>query len=357
MDEDLEKTPIKKVKKAPAPKAKKPKKEKAPKKQPKIKSALLKQEEALSEAITYQSLTEDIDPDELRLALAISRSEAEAKGLPVDDLESLKKFTFTKQAKTTKSWLKGKGKWANKISALTLRDPEVESKKLLKRVEGIIEGFDINLNLPRPTEDCEEAIFIFSSPELCALLDHRKRFNKGETLEAIVSVEEYYIAGLFEPSTAKAGHLLKSYKYIPGRENSPKKNMESVVYEILDDCEILNRIAATSPKEVVEDKENTFQEYDVGERLEGVESKKEDVLERVKTPSLKKKHEASDFQSPCGSPLEKRKKVGEMFRSPDLFCDSDDDDDDGNVLDVGIVEIVSDEGKISNFVTWLSSLL
>lgn len=349
MDEDLEKTPIKKVKKAPAPKTKK---EKASKKQPKIKSALLKQEEALSEAITYQSLTEDIDPDELRLALAISRSEAEAKGLPVDDLESLKKFTFTKQPKTSKSWLKGKGKWANKISPLTLRDSEVERKKLRERVEGIVESFDINLNLPRPTEDCQEAIFIFTSPELCALIDHRKHFNKGEGLEAIVSVEDYYIAGLFEPSTAKAGHLLKSYKYIPGREISPKKNMESVAYEILDDCEILNRIAGTSPKKV-EDEENTFQEYDVVERSEeekdSVESKEKDV----KTPSLKKKHETSDFQSPCGSPLEKRKKVEDMIRSPDLFCDSDDDID--NVLNEGVVEIVSDEGK--NVISWLSRLL
>lgn len=265
LDEDFEKTPLKKVKKAPAPKAKKPKKEKVSKKQPKIKSALLKQEEALSEAITYQSLTEDIDPDELRLALAISRSEAESKGLPVDDLESLKKFTFTKQAKTTKTWLKGKGKWANKISALTFRDPEVETKKLQERVTLILENIDINLNLPRASDDSEEIIFIFTSPELCGLLDHKKHLNKGENLETIESVEDYYIAGLFEPSTVKSGHLLKSYKYIPGREVSPKKNMESVVYEILDDCEIVRRIEgnSTSQKDCEDDKDGTFQEYEV----------------------------------------------------------------------------------------------
>ncbi|KAL5291129.1 hypothetical protein ACFFRR_010500 [Megaselia abdita] len=347
LDEDIEKTPVKKVKKAPAPKTKKPKKEKVSKKQPKIKSALLKQEEALSEAITYQSLTEDIDPDELRLALAISRSEAESKGLPVDDLGSLKKFTFTKQAKTTKSWLKGKGKWANKISALTFRDPAVESKKLQERVDSILENIDINLNLPRTTDDSGEVIFIFSSPELCGLLDHRKRLNKGETLEKIEVLEDYYIAGLFEPSTAKAGHLLKSYKFIPGRENSPKKNMESVIYEILDDDEILCRIegASTTLKES-EEKENTFQEYDEEEeeeiKIETKQKHEKDVQkEFLNTPNLKKKHEPSKFQSPCGSPSEKRKKVEEIIMSPDLFCDSDEDD--GNFLDRGVVELLSDD--------------
>ncbi|XP_053952895.1 structure-specific endonuclease subunit SLX4 [Anastrepha ludens] len=259
--EDEFETPVKEAKKA--SKLRRPRKtsrqSKLPIKnlQPDIKSSLLRSENLFSNITSQQCRIENFSADEIQLALALSKSQIETSGVvclnPEEDVVDqhgkkkddnsigniqniLQQYGFravsTEDYKSLKSVFvpganrRTKTKWANKFTALTLRDPEFQTKKVMSKIDSLIaqqldfKRIDVSENL--------SATYSLLSGELQKLNATKAMINGLEANEKINS-EEFYVKNLFEDARVQAGYLLKNWNSIQGRDLSPQRDHESQI--------------------------------------------------------------------------------------------------------------------------------
>uniref|UniRef100_A0A1I8MM82 Structure-specific endonuclease subunit SLX4 n=1 Tax=Musca domestica TaxID=7370 RepID=A0A1I8MM82_MUSDO len=269
LQEDDFDVPEKKVKKAPPPpttktenkkgntKSKVAKKPTNKKRQSTIKSAFLRNEQMFAEIAAQHCAADNFNVDDIQLALAISRSEAESRGIAVaadnendgdvvcvadqndevKDAESIRqklaKYGFRTAEKEdynafaeafmakTKVRTK-KAKWANKFTTLTLRDEQLQKKKLKEQIELIL-----NKQFCRASQSVEEPLV-----ETYQLQSKILRVSqKAEVNEKVVQcpeleeipLEQFFVTELFPLSKVNAGHLLRKWEAIQGRDFTPKK--------------------------------------------------------------------------------------------------------------------------------------
>ncbi|XP_046809102.1 structure-specific endonuclease subunit SLX4-like isoform X2 [Lucilia cuprina] len=261
-DEDLV-VPEKKAKKAPklTLSSSQTKASKARKKQTTIKSAFLRNEQLFAEIAAQHCAADQFDGDDVQLALAISRSEAESKGIEVakeNELEEevnlmegnnsaesirdkLRKYGFRTAEKNDYNTFaaaflpkangrRQKNKWANKFTALTLRTHENQMKKLQNNIEKLLNSqFRI-----KPLNDKESLQSLYKLQS--ALLKKLNMHENNKILQCMENVNQsmdnYFVKDLFEINNLTAGHLLKDWTAIQGRDQTPnaktKANKESL---------------------------------------------------------------------------------------------------------------------------------
>ncbi|XP_030372118.1 structure-specific endonuclease subunit SLX4 [Scaptodrosophila lebanonensis] len=251
--DDFEK-PGPKPKKAPKIKAKAPRRGRS-KQQPAI-SNFLRNEQLFAEVTAQHCIADNFSPDDIEMALALSKSEAEKHGrlrlhesddAVVDligntDTEEgniqnirlkLQKYGFRTAAKEDYNSLSvailpgvrrggKKCRWANKFTALTLRNPEIQLKKLQNRVVTLLAEQWI-------TKEASSEEYSLTSYELIStdlrLLEasDEKRITHEPSEQPLTDLNAYYVRDLFEVSKTPANHLLKDWSAIQGRDLSPKR--------------------------------------------------------------------------------------------------------------------------------------
>ncbi|XP_037816289.1 structure-specific endonuclease subunit SLX4 [Lucilia sericata] len=271
-DEDLV-VPEKKAKKAPKlTLSSSQAKAKTRKKQTTIKSAFLRNEQLFAEIAAQHCAADQFDGDDVQLALAISQSEAESKGITMANeleeevnlvegnnsaesiREKLKKYGFRTAEKNDYNTFaaaflpknngrRQKNKWANKFTALTLRTPENQLKKLQENIEKLLNSqFRTK---PLTDQESLQPLYKLQSSLLKKLNMHENIKILQCTENVNQSIDNYFVKELFEINNLAAGHLLKDWTAIQGRDLTPnpktKTNKESLqklqnIYKDLEEC-------------------------------------------------------------------------------------------------------------------------
>ncbi|KAH8406835.1 hypothetical protein KR222_005550 [Zaprionus bogoriensis] len=228
------------------------------KKQPSI-SDFLRNEQLFAEVTAQHCLADNFSPDDVEMALALSKSEAEKYGIlrlqdtqgergeaeeeVVNLLEDqanqsteivrrkLQKYGFRTAAKeeynlASIAAIPGVGgkrgkrcKWANKFTALTLRNPVEQQKKLEAKVAALM-AQQVRTRLPSNVEQAHPFQLLSSRLQL---LQATARITYEPSAGSITNLNAYYVEELFEVSRTPAHHLLKNWSAIQGRDLSPKR--------------------------------------------------------------------------------------------------------------------------------------
>ncbi|XP_016955940.1 structure-specific endonuclease subunit SLX4 isoform X2 [Drosophila biarmipes] len=221
------------------------------KQQPSI-SNFLKNEQIFAEVTAQHCMADNFSPDDIEMALALSKSEAEKQGRLrlnddedavvdlVDDDEAstekirlkLQKYGFRTAAKEDYKSLavlpvmagKGgrRGKWANKFTALTLRNPEVQQKKLEDKVSALL-AHQVRTKEPKGKDRLMPPYTVISSSLQQLRAKSKSQILREPSEGAIEDLSLYYVSGLVEVSQTPAHHLLKSFAAIQGRDLSPER--------------------------------------------------------------------------------------------------------------------------------------
>ncbi|KAH8317210.1 hypothetical protein KR074_002457 [Drosophila pseudoananassae] len=332
------------------------------KKQPSI-SNFLRNEKMFSEVTAQHCIADNFSPDDIEMALALSKSEAEKQGglslkeeedAGVDFVEvnseispekirrKLEKYGFrTARKEDYKSLavlpvvatkLNKRSKWANKFTALTLRNPKVQQKKLEEKVSNFLAQQVQTKELNEKSRWIPPYDLI--SLSLLSLKPHAKSHILHEPSEgSIPDMSLYYVTDLMEISYMPANHLLKNWNAIQGRDLSPERETSK--------CRQLKEqfdLAYIKLEKHFEDQLKLEQE--VGNELEKLVAK--NMIENGL-----KMDASSTNSSPLKEPPDKRPKIviedsknesisstcsgapNKITRctSPDLFADSDEEPD------------------------------
>lgn len=224
-----------------------------------------------------------------------------------------------------------KSKWANKFTALTLRDEQLQTKKLQQKIETLLSG----QFRTKPLTAAEQRLsnFVLQSSLL-------RKCNKEMQGKRVLSTSEhpqlsndmYYVTELFEISKLPPGNLLKDWNAIQGRDLTPKKNSHrndlklQRIYAELEEYfkslklrGVLNDSVASNAKEVSE------QEKEIDDRIiENVEKVQELANEFVGVSGSKMKtlkhHKTDNDKSPNQLETSDNKNAGNKnYFMPDNF--------------------------------------
>lgn len=218
------------------------------KKQPDIRKCLQKptSDDVFNQLITEHSAMDQVDPDQLQLALAISRSLADDEasnssqaaaqqktdGTSMSVKETIEKFSFkTIHGRPNdgdfadffgakKQTARGK-KWKNRCTPLTRRADDVQTEKIQKKVH------DLLLEVLSYESKCRQRILseatgyeVTSTVLQRVCIPERPLFAANAfELDTSKNLNIYYTNNLVSPSKCKAGALLKDWASIPGRDS------------------------------------------------------------------------------------------------------------------------------------------
>lgn len=224
-------------------------------KQPSI-SDFLRNEQMFAEVTAQHCMADNFSPDDIEMALALSKSEAEKHGIlrlqdtmdEEDDVvnlldnkanqstesirKKLQKYGFRTAAKEDYNVLSIAGatgkrgkrcKWANKFTALTLRKPDEQLKKVENKVVALM-AQQVRTKLPS-TEELQMVPFELISTRL-QQLKATTRITHEPSEGALTNLSAYYVEEMIEVSKTPGDHLLKSWAAIQGRDLSPKRRSE-----------------------------------------------------------------------------------------------------------------------------------
>ncbi|EDW37720.1 GL21333 [Drosophila persimilis] len=340
------------------------------KQQPSI-SNFLRNEQIFAEVAAQHCMADNFSPDDIEMALALSKSEAEKHGhlrlnddddVPVDVVEDnagsatenirrkLQKYGFRTAAKEDYKSLavlpgvSGRGsrrcKWTNKFTPLTLRNPEVQQKKLESKVSTLLAQQVRTKKLS--AEESSMPPYKLISSILRELKPDSKSAIVHEPSEGpVTDIEIYFVSGLIEVCHTPAHHLLKDWGAIQGRDLSPErtsmktrqqiKQMEIAFNELENHFE--NQQAL---KKQVDEELDELEKLVVENMIEEEDTKQCDIQAEVSSTS----------SSPLKEPPDKRPRMAKngtedlkpttssnisvptqltRCTSPDLFADSDDE--------------------------------
>ncbi|XP_054086333.1 structure-specific endonuclease subunit SLX4 isoform X2 [Zeugodacus cucurbitae] len=213
--------------------------------QPNIKSLLMRNEVMFSEITSVQCRIDNFSADDIHLAMALSKSQIEIGSSPnrygaaqriensevnMENVQNiLRKYGFRtagiedyNSLKTTTR--RGRNKWANKFTALTLRDSKLQAKKVQYKINCLMSQ-ELNENQVPLSKTHSESYSIFSYN--LNKLKPSKAIIKILESENSINLEEFYVKELFDVSHVQAGYLLKNWHAIDGRELSPQGTNKS----------------------------------------------------------------------------------------------------------------------------------
>ncbi|SPP77524.1 structure-specific endonuclease subunit SLX4 [Drosophila guanche] len=329
------------------------------KQQPSI-SNFLRNEQIFAEVTAQHCMADNFSPDDIEMALALSKSEAEKHGrlrlnddddAPVDVVidcagtatenvrRRLQKYGFRTAAKEDYNSLavlpgvSGRGsrrcKWANKFTPLTLRNPELQQKKLEGKVSAIL------AQQVRTKELSEKERLMPPYKLISSVLRELQADSKSAIVHEpcegpVADIGIYFVSNLIEVSHTPAHHLLKDWAAIQGRDLSPERISVKTRQQIKQMETAYNEL-----EKHYENKQQVEEELDELEKL---------LVENLSEEEEEPKVEVSSTgSSPLKEPPDKRAKMVEDVTtedlkpssipthstarcvSPDLFADSDEE--------------------------------
>ncbi|XP_032596580.1 structure-specific endonuclease subunit SLX4 isoform X2 [Drosophila grimshawi] len=354
------------------------------KQQPSI-SDFLRNEQLFAEVTAQHCIADNFSPNDIEMALALSKSEAEKYGrlrledttqeeqeevvdlLDAQDDQStenvrrkLQKYGFRTAAKADYNMLtfaslpggkRGKRcKWANKFTPLTLRNPVEQLKKLDAKIAALM-AQQVRTKLPAAEDQIPFELISSVLQRLKATGEYRITHEPSE--ESLANLSAYYVQDLFEVSRTPAHHLLKNWAAIQGRDLSPKRpSKESLrrkqqLEQVYSELEA--HFGATAEKEELDELELLLADNLIQDNSQTTVDKcVKDAIE----DKNKEQISLSINSSPLKEPPDKRQRIMQDFSidkenmqpstssklslptqstrctSPDLFADSDEDEHD-----------------------------
>lgn len=278
-------SPPKKVAKKKTPKkaAKKPSTRK--KNQPDIRRLLSKEEQMVHNVLEVSCRENNLDPDEVQLALALSESmkETESKetlqkfenpfttGGKVQSVNTiLEKFGFKTgkalsefEQEILKSGKFSKRSKFQKAPTLLTRTSKEEREELIQ--SRIIKVID-----QKTYSDSNQQLSVDVAIHSPHLQDFYMQINSIASLENSEEscddvIQKYYVMDLFQPSYIQPDYLLKDWNRIPGRDRSPQKDVKNVDEELMLSEDICD--------EPLNEKENQAEKSEVLQKLKETEEK------------------------------------------------------------------------------------
>lgn len=236
-----------------------------------------------------------------------------------------------------------RGKWANKFTALTLRNAEAQQKKLDEKVSTL-------LAQQVRTKELQGGDHLMPPYELISsnLQPHRAP-RKSQILHepsegALADLGLYYVTDLIEVSQAPADHLLKNWAAIQGRDLSPER-------ETAKSRQLKQQLEFVYAELEKHFGDQQAREQQVVEELDELEKLVEEnmIVDDSTLVNNMEEDASSTKSSPSKEPPDKRLKMAKEERnkeneqppsitilsvptqltrctSPDLFGDSDDED-------------------------------
>jgi hypothetical protein len=222
--------------------------------QPDIRKVLSKREQMLHQVIDENCV--GVDPEEMQLALALSNSlkdnvntDSEASNSSSMKFENpfssagkvqsisavLEKFGFKCKTNYTEYELDllankkitKRSKYQKLPTTLTRTSNEKRQENIKKRIDSLLEKNSSNLSIREGSDS--DLDFVVFSPGMQEYHEKNRRLfsinSEDRPTEDILF--SYYVAELFEPSLVPAGHLLKDWSKIPGRDQTPERVIDS----------------------------------------------------------------------------------------------------------------------------------
>lgn len=216
-----------------------------------IRKVLSKQEQMFNYAVTENCLEEGIDPEEMQIALAISESLKDQTNQQ-DSGASTSKFDnpFTSMGKVqpisavlerfgfkckknyseyeidliTNSKFAKRSKFQKFPTELTRTSNEKRNEIIRTKIDKILEQNSSQEPIGAASHNYE--VFSFYLQDLYEQIRTVFMMSRDEQ-PADETFLNYYVTELFEPSFVKAGHMLKDWSKIAGRDPTPERTLPS----------------------------------------------------------------------------------------------------------------------------------
>lgn len=242
-------SPKKVIKKSPKKTTRKPAAKKKQATKPDIRKLLSKDDQLIHKVLEESCREDNLDPDDVQLAIALSESmkeqqqqpaskESKSKlenpfksGAKVQSVASvLERFGF-KSGKNlsefekdllTSSKFKKRSKFQKAPTVLTRTTNQEREELILGRINNLMDQKDYK-------DDGDQVVIDFDL-QSTYLQDLRMQYNGIARLENLPEpcdnfIQYFYVTDLFQPSFVEADHLLKDWNSIPGRDRSPRKKI------------------------------------------------------------------------------------------------------------------------------------
>lgn len=236
-----------------------------------------------------------------------------------------------------------RGKWANRFTALTLRNPDVQQKKLEEKVSALL-GQEVRGKEPNGEDCCLPPYTVITAALKELRAEGESRILREPSEGPIDDLGSYYVTDLFEVSRTPAHHLLKNWAAIQGRDFSPERETQKC-RQLRQQHELVYAELERYYGDPQKLEEEVMQELDELEKLVADNMIEDDsvVINIVEAES------SSTGSSPSKEPPDKRPKMtmedkenlqpttskasltvpaqSTRCTSPDLFADSEDEPD------------------------------
>lgn len=207
-------------------------------KSPVVRKSRAKRQPDIRKALKRNSRNDELDPEHLQMALALSRSLIEIKeGVEtsqeqlagINTKRTLAEFGFKSKSSLNKDYSSLMGfdgkvpKWMKKCTRLTRRNPEAQKKLMEEKVQILMdEEF-----LEHPYYEKTDRNYRVTSDLLknCYSKENKTFFKSSLEQESAIIFDCYYVRNLrdlVQKSTSAVGCLLKDWSKIPGRDLSPE---------------------------------------------------------------------------------------------------------------------------------------
>lgn len=224
------------------------------KKQPDIRKCLQKPctDETFNQLLSDHCVLDNIDPDQLQLALAMSKSLEDNKicGIPATTEEmsekeneaivkgiatvrkTIEKFSFKSKHRNTgvlesdfaeffginrQSRSKG-SKWKSRCTPLTRRKHDLQQEKIKKNVDEFLLMNVTNNFRPAASPDVEPYELISKKLQRALIPEGILFWANAVETDSLRNIHMYYTNNLVSPTKTKCGALLRDWASIPGRD-------------------------------------------------------------------------------------------------------------------------------------------
>jgi len=187
-------------------------------------------------------------------------------------------------------------KWANKFTALTLRKPDEQLKKVENKVAALM-AQQVRTKLPS-ADELQMVPFELLSTRL-QQLKATTHITHEPSEGALTNLSAYYVEDLIEVSRTPGNHLLKSWSAIQGRDLSPKRPSE----KNLQRQQQLEQVYAELEAHFGEDQESTMST--------NAEKAELDELEKLVADNMVEEESTLRNSSPVKEPPDKRSRMTE----------------------------------------------
>lgn len=203
-----------------------------------------KKQPDIRKALKRNSKNDELDPEHLQMAIALSRSLLETKGdnetlqeettIGVNTKRTLAEFGFKSKSALNKDYSSMMGfdgkvpKWMKKCTRLTRRNPDIQKKLIEEKVQILLNEEFLEHPYYEKTDRNYKARSVLLKNYYSK--ENKTFFKNSLEQKSSIIFDSYYVSDLVPKSNTSVGCLLRDWSKIPGRDLSPERLDIDLVY-------------------------------------------------------------------------------------------------------------------------------